>query len=256
MKSRKRNVIVLASSAIAVVTIVTVLWVRHALLMKDVVLLVPEGWADLAGPVEVMTTGKQDVPLVRRARRALEDGQGDADISPDEWQYYRCDMVLRNVERIGADAWREEDGLVASSDIRFDPIKKIRIRPVVGAQLLEVGDVVVRLTKRVYCGDTVSPSGRLLSLTTAKPTGNWGAVWLGSTQPGSSKQHYHQVVRLTDPVILGRALPIRMVTDLNGQKPRPGRDQTKAATWSADERFFVYAGSTSLCIVRVMLDGD
>jgi len=256
MKSRKTNVIVLASLALVVVTIVTVLWVRHALLMKDVVLLVPEGWGDLAGPIEVMTTGKQDVLLVRRARRALEDGQTNADIGPNEWQYYRCDIVLRDVERIEPDAWREEDGLVGSSEIRFDPIKKIRIRPVVGAVLLEVGDTVVELTTGSYRGDVISPSGRLVAFMTSDPDPIFGAALPGSYRTGSSKQHYCQVACLTDPVTVGRALPIPMVTRLDKRKPRPGRDEPKAIIWSADERFVVYAGSTSLCIVRVSMDED
>jgi len=254
MKSRRAKVIVLASSAIAVVTIVTVLWVRHALLMKDVVLLVPEGWADLAGPVEVMTTAKKDVLFVRRARQAVEDGETTSDLALTDWQYYRCDIALHNTERIGAGAWRDEDGRITS--FHFEPIKNVRVRPVVGSALLEVGGVAVPLAAAMPCGYFVSPSGRLLAVPTAKPQGSLGGAWLGGYTPFSSKQHYHQTARLTDPVIVGRALPIPMVTRLNGRKPTPGKDQMEAIIWSADERFVVYAGSTSLCIVRVKLDGD
>lgn len=255
MKSRRVRLVSIAISVAAVLMIVTVLWVRHAMLMANV--LVPDGWADLAGPVEVMTTAKKDVLLVRRARQAPEDGQTNADIGPNEWQYYRCDMVVRDVERIEADAWQREDGLVTSFEVRFDPIKKIRIKPVVGPALFEVGDTAVPLAAGMPCSHVVSPSGRLVAVPTADSDPGWpGLIYGGSYRVGSSKQHYHQVARLTDPVMVGRSLPIPLVTRMDGRKPRPGRDRMKAIIWSADERFVIYGGSTSLCIVRVNLEGD
>ena len=127
----------------------------------------------------------------------------------------------------------------------------VRIRPMGRWCQVEIAESTIKLAEGVPCGWVASPTGEKLVVLTAK--GDLGIGWpWGLSSGGSSRPHILQVVWLKHGTIVGHAWRLPTATRVKkGRKPRPGRDKLVCAVWSADERFVVYVGKKSLCIVPV-----
>lgn len=73
----------------------------------------------------------------------------------------------------------------------------------------------------------------------------------GAPDSSSSRQHYHQLLSLEDFSWIGDPLRIPFVTKMNGATPKVGKDLLTGVGWSYDERFVVYTGKVSFCIVEI-----
>jgi len=231
--------------------------------------------------------------LIRRARTEEGKPTSSPDESeppdmPGLWSYYKYDPAAETIEIVSSDHWNNAQvyitrcGIeVAALFVQFDTqsvygvdfnkkmktflkkgTKSIRwvLSPSVEAcSTDEWSPLDERLAEHRRCIADRRASGPgfvekpMVVLVSADPDMQMGGL-MGGMVRGSSRQHYHHVVSLADATLVGKRLRIPMVTRLAGRQAKPGRDKFVDICWSADERYVVYIGRTSLCVVPVEHD--
>ena len=209
---------------------------------------------------EMVRAGEAGKKL-RRARRPLPHGY-ESEKEVRSIYYYEYDPSLDELKEVDAGAWDTEHGSVSVCyAVGRSPFGPSPLPP----PLTTAGWERVRPARDRATGEEgvfwrVSPSGEQVSILSADRElfGSTGLLGGGPTR-GSSRQHHHEVFALDGNNKVGRTLRVPMISyfaDSILVWEAPRGDKLVAAGWSADERFVVYVGRTSLCIVPTVVGGD
>jgi len=170
--------------------------------------------------------------------------------------YYRYDPETDDVEPADADAWELSPGRVTTCGEEYTPIKEVYGKRVSGQAMLIIDGSKLPVAAAGPGKSAISPTGELVVVVSADAEIELSLIMGGGGRLGSQRQHYHQVASLKEEAWVGEPLRIPMVTRLAGREAKPGRDYLVDICWSADERYVVYVGRRSLCIVPVEWQGD
>jgi len=290
---RKLALCALAALLVVLLVAAGVYW-SWAHIASDVKTFAPDGWAALEGHTELMVFPDRDVLVIRRAKAREEmlsssPSGREQDDEAQPWLYYEYDPAAETLERVSSERWNSSHGHITRcargglpSYIQFDARsvyvtdftkemkhlmkegrRRIRwaLSPSVEACSTDTwSPPEERLAQLTRCMSELRAAGAgffeksFVLLLSADPDEQMSLM--GHIVQGSRRQHYHQVASLKEGAWVGEPLRIPMVTRLAGREARPGRDYLVDICWSADERYVVYVGRTSLCIVPVEYQGD
>ncbi|MBI3836043.1 MAG: hypothetical protein HY287_17080 [Planctomycetes bacterium] len=189
---------------------------------------------------------KQSSPRDRSDKDVAECLKGLS--PPIDDMYYLYDKQSQKLRQVDASFWNLEFGRAIACDTQAvlpDTFASELRRSASGYKgtLEDIGNGPL---KGIVLDAYFAPSGDWTAVLTADSNGHFALPFFGGNSVSmSAEQHYHQFLLLRDR----KWIPQRLRVPLKSSVGKERKRNRIYGCWSADEQFFVYFDSLSLCVL-------